>query len=257
MVGWLANAGIAHAAPLEDLLSATCRIAGQQSSGTCFLVATGDAQPAETSGPTAAVLVTAAHFFEGVAEADCRIVVRSQAADGSYVRSELTIPIRDGDAPRWRKHPELDIAALRVELPPGTAMRPIPLDRQAEERHALERAIHVGQDVFIPGFPARLEANEAGWPVLRKGMIASHPLTPLPTARTILIAATTFGGDSGAPVAAIADDAPLIVGLVLGMHRQTDTSTLPFEERTIHTPLGLAIVVQAPFIRETIGMLGD
>jgi hypothetical protein len=201
------------------------------------------------------VLVTAAHFFEGVAEPECRIVARSQAADGTYVRNELTVPIRDGDAPRWRKHPELDIAVLRMELPAGTAMRPLPLDRLAEERHAVARSIHAGQDVFIPCFPARLEANDAGWPVLRKGMIASHPLTPLQSARTMLIDAATFGGDSGAPVAAIADDAPLIVGLVLGMHRQTDTSTLPFEERTIHTPLGLAIVVQAPFIRETIGLL--
>ena len=39
------------------------------------------------------------------------------------------------------------------------------------------------------------------------------------------------------------------------MQRQTDRMSLPFEERTTHTPLGLAIVVPASVIRETIDLL--
>ena len=45
------------------------------------------------------------------------------------------------------------------------------------------------------------------------------------------------------------------MGVILGMHRQTDRATLPFEDRTMHTPLGLAIAAQAAFIRETIELV--
>jgi hypothetical protein len=242
----------ADADAIEDVLAATCRIANSESSGTCFLVSV----PAAADGqPARVVLVTAAHFFEGTSDPICRLVLREQTSDLAYARREIETPIRDGDAPRWKRHPELDIAVLPIEPPAGSAVRPLQIEHLADEARVQTREVHVGQDVFVPGFPAQLEANEAGWPVLRKGAIASFPLAPLASAKTILVDAKTFGGDSGAPVAAVVGDSPLVVGLVLGMHRQTDKSVLPFEERTMHTPLGLAIVVQAGFIRETIGLL--
>jgi hypothetical protein len=40
------------------------------------------------------------------------------------------------------------------------------------------------------------------------------------------------------------------------MQRQTDRSTLPFEEKTVHMPLGLAIVAQAAFVRELVEAMG-
>ena len=46
-----------------------------------------------------------------------------------------------------------------------------------------------------------------------------------------------------------------VVGLVHGMHRQTDKASLPLQELTFHTPLGLSIVVQAAFLRDTIELL--
>jgi hypothetical protein len=47
----------------------------------------------------------------------------------------------------------------------------------------------------------------------------------------------------------------LIVGLVLGMERQTDKVSMPFEERTVHYPLGLAIVAHSEIIRQTVELL--
>jgi len=47
---------------------------------------------------------------------------------------------------------------------------------------------------------------------------------------------------------------PIVVGLVISMQRQEDRVTTPFEEKTVYMPLGLAVAVQAPFIRETIDL---
>jgi hypothetical protein len=237
--------------PLEDFMSATFRVAGKTHSGTGFLVAV---KKEETQPANRVALVTAAHVFEQMPErAD--LMLRSEHAEKGFVRAALSIPVRNGDKPLWVRHPTLDIAAVWVDLPENVAAKPLSLDQLADEKSLLEKRIKVGQETWIPCFPAKLEANEAAWPVLRRGTIATHPLVPVKYAKTMLIDFTTFGGDSGAPVAVIQNDRPLVVGLVLAMHRQSDKATLPFEERTVHTPLGLSIVAQAVFIRETLDLL--
>jgi hypothetical protein len=45
---------------------------------------------------------------------------------------------------------------------------------------------------------------------------------------------------------------PWIVGLVSGMHRQTDKATLDLAELTFHHPLGLSIIVPGEYIRQTL-----
>jgi len=110
----------------------------------------------------------------------------------------------------------------------------------------------VGQDICIPCFPAKVEANKAGWPILRRGSIASHPLFPLSSAKTFFVDSASFGGESGAPVAVEVDGKTYVVGLITSMQRQTDKAKMPFEERIVHTPLGLGIAVQSPLLREVI-----
>jgi hypothetical protein len=176
-------------------------------------------------------------------------------ADKTFSRKEVSVSIRSGNALLWKKHPEMDVAAMRVVLPDDAAVKPFDINQLAAESILQEWKIRVGQQVSIPCFPAKLEANEAGWPILRRGFVATHPLTPVKSVRTILIDANTFGGDSGAPVVVTSEDKSLVIGLALGMLRQTDSASLSFEQLTFHTPLGLAIVVQAPFIRETIESL--
>ncbi len=239
--------------PIERIMSATFRVMVNGQSATAFLV---KIDAVEEGNAPRIVLVTASHAFDGPDRRECQVVLRRRRDDGSYERSELVVPLRrDGD-PLWKKHPEQDIAALPVDLPEGVEAAPFSLDQIADEQALAEKKVHVGQDVWVPCFPASLEGNEAGWPVLRHGSVASHPLVPVTWAKTFLIDSTVFGGDSGAPVVVVANDAPLVAGLVIGMHRQTDKSSLPFEEKTMHTPLGVAIVVQARFIRETIELLG-
>jgi hypothetical protein len=237
------------AEPLEELLSATFRIAGKDPSGTCFLVRV-------SKSPTRIALVTAAHVLEQIGD-DAEWIARVKVAGDQVGREAIKLSLRDGNVPRWKRHPELDIAALPIELPERLAAAPIELAQLADEQALKDRRVHVGQDAWIPCYPAKLEANDAGWPVLRRGSIASHPLFPAKSAKTMLLDYTAFGGDSGAPVAVIHEGRPLIVGLVLGMHRQTDRVVSPFEERTTHTPLGLSIVVQASYVRETVALLKE
>jgi hypothetical protein len=182
-------------------------------------------------------------------------VLRSAQPDGTWKRMQLPIPARDGDKPRWKRHPELDVAVLPVELPAEVTVTPFTLEQLADADWVAARNLRVGQMVMIPCYPAQLEANDAGWPIVRHGTVASYPLTPVEKVRTMLIDFHTFGGDSGAPVLAQSGDTWHVVALVSGMHRETDKAVMPLQEITFHTPLGLSIVVQSAFIRDTIKLL--
>jgi len=240
-------------APLEEALAAAFRITDGKSSATAFLVA---ADSRNGAGQPRTVLLTAAHNLEGMKENECTLVFRARQPSGEYVRKEVKIRIRAGEKPQWKRHPSLDIAALAVDLPEGTAVKPLRIRELADEKWVADGGLRVGQDVYIACFPARLESNPAGWAILRKGSVASYPLTPAKSAQTLIVDFSTFGGDSGAPVIARDGKTPMIVGMILGMYRQTDKVSLPFEERTVHMPLGLAIAVQASFLRETVDLLG-
>jgi hypothetical protein len=215
-------------------MSATLRVLVGGQSATAFLV---QINPAEEGGSPRLVLVTAGHAFDSPDRLECKLVLRHRQEDGSYERSEFPVALRRDGKALWKKHPDFDVAALPIELPEGAEAAPFSLDQIADEQALTEKKVRVGQDVW------------------RNGSIASYPLVPVSWAKMLAVDMTVFGGDSGAPVVAVVNDAPLVSGMVIGMHRQTDKSTLPYEEKIIHTPMGVAIAVQAPFIRQTIDLL--
>lgn len=234
--------------PIEDLMASTCRIKIKGSSSTGFLVSKGG------EGKPSLFLVTAAHVFDEKAETLCTLVLRGRTDDRSWVRKEVKVSFRDGEAALFRRHADLDVAVLPVTLPAGVVMKPLEFRQLAEASWGEDRRIKAGQEVFMPCFPAGVEGNAAGWPLLRKGSIATHPLAPLKEARSILLDIPVFGGESGAPVAWCGGESPVVIGIQVGMHRRTDKSSSPFEEKTQHMPLGVGIVVQSPFIRDTIDL---
>lgn len=238
--------------PLDDVLSTTFRIAQGDHSGTCFLL---KARPVDPPEPQRFILATAAHVLDQMSNEQCDLVLRSETADAGYARKVVLLQIRDKGSARWTRHPDVDIATMLVTLPEDAAVRPFGLDDIADETRVANRTIRVGREVWISCFPAKLESNEAGWPVLRRGTIASHPLVPVKSVKTLFVDYSVFGGDSGAPVTMLVDDRPLIVGVASAMQRQTDRSTLPFEEKTMHTPLALSVVVQGAYLRETIELM--
>jgi hypothetical protein len=236
------------AEPPEDAMRATVRLFDGASSGTGFFVATGEAADAGRRS----LLVTAAHVFDGMKGDKCTVVFRLIDRERGIGRKQVNLAIRKGNDPLWVRHSKVDIAVIPVDLPEGVDVKSYD-DRQiADGKFVEEGKIGVGQDVYIPCFPVQLEANAAGWPILRRGAIATHPLTPLTSVQTMLVDYSSFNGDSGAPVVVWLEKEPIVVGIVTAMHRQSDKTTTPFEERTVHTSLGLGIAVQSPFIRQTI-----
>jgi hypothetical protein len=238
---------------LSVLLAATFKLTNKESSGTCFLI---EPPPASGWSNGVVIVVTAAHALEQEPGTECRIVMREKRGDGSFVRKEVPLPLQSGEKPLWSKHPDEDVAAVKLTLPSGVWCQALRLDQLARAEEFTQGKVRLGSDAWIFCFPVGLEANDAGFPVLRHGSIASLPLMPLSSNRTFLVDFNTFGGDSGAPVMLCERGAVrpqgLIVGLVLGMHRETDKVSMPFEERTVHHPLALAIVAHAEIIRQTV-----
>lgn len=246
----LLNSGLSATAnepPQLAALRATVRMTNGKASGTAWVV--------RTETPPRTVLVTAGHVFDEMKDLPCRLIWRAAGPDETSVRREVETPIRDGERPMWVRHPDLDVAAMPIVLPAGVDCQPFAWKQLADEQSLRDRRVQVGQELFIPCFPVQVEANAAGWPILRRGSLATHPLLPVADVQDYYVDYSHFGGDSGAPVVAFQSDQPLVIGLVYAMHRQTENITTDFEIRTIHTPLHLAHVVPAPFIRTTIERL--
>lgn len=239
---------------LEDLLegasNAVCRITVGKQSATAFFVSRETESPPSRS----LVLVTAAHAYSDGDAAECRMILRKETSDKVVSRVEEPFDIGKSDALTWKRHPVQDVAVVVVTLPEGVVVRPFRLDQIPETSKTPKPPSGLGKDVWIPCYPAKLEADAFGFPVLRRGSLAT-PASPRASGGMVLVDVNTFGGDSGAPVVLCNENQLTVVGLVTGMQRQTDRMSLPFEERTTHTPLGLAIVVPASVIRETIDLL--
>ena len=242
-----ALATFAHGDVGLDALRATVRVDGGGQSGTAFAVAL----PAADGRPEARLLVTAAHVFEKMKGDACTASFRTAGEDG-FGRRDARVAIRAGERPLWTRHPDADVAVVPVEIPAGTDVAPFTIAQVADAGAFARGEVAVGQATWVACFPAKTEANEAGWPILRRGAVASHPLTPIDRVKTFFIDYAHFGGDSGSAVVVDRAGTPLVAGVVVAMQRQTDRVTSPFEEKKVHTPLGLAIAVPADRILQTI-----
>ncbi|HIA28539.1 MAG TPA: serine protease [Planctomycetes bacterium] len=246
---------IAEGQGITALVDATFKITNQDSTATCFVVA----RPVADSAKQELILVTAAHVLEKMSGNECRIVLREKSADGTFDRREVLLAIRSEGEALWVRHPQVDVAALKLELPVDTKIAALDLGHLWPGAAGEGVELKISDEVWIPCYPAQLEANSAGFPVLRRGSVASSPSLAGAGDRTFLVDYRTFGGDSGAPAMAVVRGGRglparrgLVIGLVVGQHRETTTTTTPTEERTVHVPLGLGIVVRSEFIRQTI-----
>ena len=238
--GWQGQAEEA----LVECLQSACRVTHEGQSATAFFVRRGKE----------VFLVTAAHLFEKSTKPECQMILRGRDSSGVVGRREIVVAVRKDGQPLWKKHANEDVAALRVKIPSEIEMNPVRFDRIMKASSSGDSEVKLGQTVWLPGYPAQLEANAAGWPVLRQGMIASYPLSPVATIRTMLVDIRSFGGDSGAPIFTLIKGTPHLAGMIVGMHRQTDHTTSAFEDRTVHTPLGLAIALQGNVVAQTIAL---
>lgn len=237
---------------LLPLLQSSCRIVQRETSGTAFLV---QRPPRDGQSSAGMALVTAAHVFEQMREPSCQLVLRQRLENGTYERREISIPLEETGRRLWLRHPQYDCAALPITLPENVTMHVLAWEQLLDDEGADVDQLTVGRDIYVACYPAKSEANPVGWPILRRGIVASYPLRPVQQAPTMYLDISGFGGDSGAPVAMVTSEGLRITGLVAGMIRQTDKVVSPFEERITHTPLGISIVVQSPWLRRTIEQL--
>ena len=241
--------------PAVDALRASVKITHDGVVGVGFFVGCGQ----DNSEENRLLLVSAAHVFDDMGD-ECTLVYRIREGETKYTRKNATVAIRDNEKDLWERHPDLDIGVLEMdtgEVPDDVDMAPLRYDQIACGGAAEDMGIQVGDEVFVPTFPAGLEGHSAGWPVLRVGRIATHPLMPYADADDMLVNYAAFGGDSGGPVVMPFDGETVVVGMAIAAQRRTDKVSTPFEERTTHIPLGLSVVVRSPFIRKVIDTLNE
>jgi len=213
-------------------------------------------------------LVTAAHVLEGIQEDEAVLFLRVTNPDGSFKKLPHQLPIRLDGQPLWVKHANADVAAMYVRLPHAASLRRIvSTELLASDEDLSLYEIHPGDRLACLGYPYGAEANEAGFPILRSGRIASFPLTPTSIYPTFLFDFRVFGGNSGGPVylaetsrtygksTHLGQTLQFVMGLVSQEQTLEEEVRSLTETRKVKHQLALAVVISAPLIAETIGLL--
>ncbi len=237
---------------LAEVTPAMVRITDKETSGTGFLVAS----PGDVGSRSNLVwLVTAAHTFERFPKEQCFVVLREGRLGEAPARREVPLRIRAENRTLWLRHPRADVAVMQFEVLQEIRLKALPFESLASERDFTAGRVRLGAGSWVFCYPAQLEADESGTPILRHGTVASLPPNSLGTNSTFLVDYPNFGGDSGAALLVESGETPrtlLVAGVVQGMHRQTDKYSISFEERTVHYPMGLGIVVPAEYIIQVL-----
>ena len=226
-----------------DMIKATVQLEqalgdGQRTVGTGFLI---DAPTPD--GRPRTILVTAAHVLQKMPNVDARIGYRFQGIDGGWRYDPQLLPIRLSGSPKWTKHPTRDIAAMEIKAPAEFAQAAIPLAWLAGDETFNQVGLTPGDEMMALGFPLGLSANQAGFPILRAGRVASYPLAPSAEFPTFLLDFSVFPGNSGGPIYVNRSDAKFIAGMLT---QQVELSG---------DRLDIGIVTHARYIRETVEML--
>jgi S1-C subfamily serine protease len=243
-----------------ELIQATVQLEqplgnGTRTVGTGFLISA----PTPDGHPRT-VLVTANHVLEKMPGKDARIGYRTPNADGSWNYSPQALRIRDaGGHELWTHHPSRDVAAIAVTAPAAFAKAAIPLDYLAGNDTFSKYSVGAGDEMMALGFPRGLAANQAGFPILRSGRVASFPIAPAKIFPTFLLDFAVFPGNSGGPVF-MSDQSHRRMGgdkAQSGQDVEFIAGLLTQEVELNSERLEIGIVTHAEYIRETIALVSD
>jgi hypothetical protein len=177
------------------------------------------------------------------------------------------LQIRINGQPLWKKHSQADVAVMYIELPNEAPVKPITPLMFVDDAQLLEFGVNPGDELRCLGYPLGIASNDAGFPVLRSGFIASFPLTPTEQTKTFLFDFRVFKGNSGGPVYFVEKNRPLMTGrgkyqnyhFIIGLVSEEKLATQivigPYSQEMHQRQLGLAVVVHASLILQTIQML--
>lgn len=261
LVTWTAP-GLAPGAELNTIMmEATCKVIGPNTLATGFVIGKTDQNKPPKVFHT---LITAHHVLQATRGDTVNLVFRQKQQDGSWKRIEISVKIRDNQKPLWQKHPEVDLAAIFIQLPKNVINSLVTTDLLIGDQKLLEYEIHPGAELLCLGYPFGMEANPQGFPILRSGRIASYPLTPTKKIKTFLFDFAVFKGNSGGPVYFVEHN-PIygrtahmgrtirgIIGIVVRERSITQKIQELYEKSEKVTPLQLGEVIHASFIKELV-----
>jgi hypothetical protein len=249
-------------------MRSTFKLAGKASGrnasyvGTVFILAkpfAADQQKAHF------VLVTAGHVLKNMVGDDAVLFLRKKTGD-TFQKMLFPIKIRKNGKSLWTDHPEADIAVMYVKLPVDADVIPVATALLATDEMLKQFSVHPGDRLSCLGFPQGIEANEAGFPILRSGQIASYPLVPTKIVKSFVFDFNVFEGNSGGPVY-LSDSnriyggttnlgtVQFLVGLVSEQASFTEEIKMGKKKLMLPHQLGLAIVIHASLIREALDLL--
>ncbi len=213
------------------------------------------------------VLITAAHVLDEMQGESVVLHLRRKVDADNWAPLPLVIRIRANSQPLWTKHPDADVAVIYVRLPNEVSLTLLSTDLLADDKALSDFEIHPGDELTCLGYPLGLAANNAGFPILRSGKIASYPLLPTRTTKTFLFDFRIFKGNSGGPVyfvqynrtyqgkSYLGQTIHFIIGLVSQESLFQQQISGPYSEEVRQLQLGLALVVHASLIKQAINML--
>ena len=246
-----------------QVMSATFMVVNPKSNAAAFVLSR--PKPGK-SDQFESVLVTAAHVFEQAEGDEVTLQLRSKKGEGEYQKLPMKLAIRAHGKPLWSKHPTADVAAIRISPPKEADIAKLSVDLLADDAAYKKFEIHPGDRIMSCGYPHQVEANAAGFPLLRAGAIATYPLLPAKTVKSYFAELNTFEGDSGSPVffdetnrffggKVQPDHVQLIVGIIIAQEFFDEEVKMHYGTIKARQRLGLAVIVPAEFIRETVKMV--
>ena len=236
-----------------DLIHATVQVEqlldkGKRTVGTAFLI--DDPTP---DGKPRTVLVTANHVFAKMPGDTATVGFRIENTDGSWRYDPEPLKIRDGAKELWTRHPVMDVAVITITAPPEFAKAAIPESWLATDDTFGKYGVEPGDEMLALGYPQGFSANEAGFPILKAGRVASFPLSPVKAFPTFLLDLNVFPGYSGGRCSpsgprrrrprAPRTRTPFIAGLI--------TQEMELDSQN----LSIGFVTHAEFIRQTLDLL--
>ena len=225
----------------EKMAWSTYAIATEKGLGTCVIV---NRKDANAPGGIMPVLVTCTHVLSAAPRGPYFLVLRMpvQGANPGIVMLRIDIP-PNSEHP-YVEHPRRDVAAMEIRLPSEIARIISIPSFITESTLARQSAPHVGDKIFVLGFPKVFPGTEGAFPVFRGGTIASYSSGSQEDLEKYLIHTNVYSGDSGGPVfGARKHGAPELLGLV----------TERIGPKVGQVPL--AVAIDATVIRETLALL--
>ncbi len=245
------------------LMRSTFKVAGTGSAGTAFILGRRDVGD---SNKAHYVLVTAAHVLDKMQTDDAILFLRKKNGDG-FQKIAFPLKVKKTGRPLWTTHPDADVAVMYVALPRDADLLLISTDLLATDEMLEKFSIHPGDQLSCLGFPYGADANEAGFPVLRTGHIASYPLTPTKKTKVLLVDLNVHNGNSGGPVyfvdinrtfggtTNLGTTVQFLVGLVSQQSLFEEEVKSMSETRRVQHQLGIGVVIHASLIREALDLL--